>query len=282
LEDALRSDFAATDIPLAVEVNYFRLGKNRYFVPISVKVPGSAVTLAQKSGTGETVFDFIGRVQNQRKQSVTMRDTVRVKLSEADTGKLAQRSLQYDMGVQLEPGTYTLKMLARENQDGKVGTFETSFVVPNMDAQPPTSVRLSSVVWSGQREDLAAAVGAVRESRKSTELNPLVSNGQKTIPSVTRTFKQGQTLYVFFELYDTAPNPSVSANVTFLKGSKVELESKGIRVSAHPADRAEAVPVLMQVPLTGLTPGSYTVQLNVVDENSQRFFFDRSSLQITQ
>ena len=33
-----------TDLTLALEVNYFRQAKDRYFVPISVKIPGAILS----------------------------------------------------------------------------------------------------------------------------------------------------------------------------------------------------------------------------------------------
>ena len=41
-------------------------------------------------------------------------------------GQLAKSNLAYDTGFSLQPGTYTLKFLARENETGKMGTFERS------------------------------------------------------------------------------------------------------------------------------------------------------------
>ncbi|MDQ6677269.1 MAG: VWA domain-containing protein, partial [Acidobacteriota bacterium] len=55
LEEALMLGDPVTDLPLAVETDYFRLGKNNYFVPVALKIPGSSVTLGRK----DTEFDFI-------------------------------------------------------------------------------------------------------------------------------------------------------------------------------------------------------------------------------
>ena len=37
-----------SELPLALEVDYFRVAKDRYSVPISVKIPGSAIGLQKK------------------------------------------------------------------------------------------------------------------------------------------------------------------------------------------------------------------------------------------
>ena len=55
-----------SELPLALEVDYFRVARDRYLVPISVKIPGSVLVLAKKGGKQSTDFDFIGQVREMR------------------------------------------------------------------------------------------------------------------------------------------------------------------------------------------------------------------------
>ncbi len=70
MQEALSAGDPLTDLPLALEVDYFRISPTAYFVPVSVKVPGSVIALAEKKGGGETQFDFIGKVMDERKSVV--------------------------------------------------------------------------------------------------------------------------------------------------------------------------------------------------------------------
>ena len=70
LQQALNSPDPQTDLPLALEADYFRVSPTAYFVPVSVRVPGSRIALAAKRGGGETEFDFIGQVIDERKTIV--------------------------------------------------------------------------------------------------------------------------------------------------------------------------------------------------------------------
>ena len=60
LQEALMLGDPVTDLTVALEVNYFRLAKDRYFVPVSVKIPGADIELARKGGAETTRLDFIG------------------------------------------------------------------------------------------------------------------------------------------------------------------------------------------------------------------------------
>ncbi len=120
---SLRAD-PQTDLPLALEVDYFRISPTAYFVPVSVKIPGSVIALAEKGAGGETQFDFVGQVIDERKHIVAnVRDFIKVKLDASEAEKLATRNFHYDAGFTLAPGRYRIQFLVRENQyrqDGHV------------------------------------------------------------------------------------------------------------------------------------------------------------------
>ena len=282
LEEALLLGDPITDLPVALEVNYFRLSGNRYFVPVAVKIPGSEISLVRRGGHEETQFDFIGQVRDEKSRlAANVRDAIRVRLDQSGAAQLARRHLQYDTGFTLPPGRYRIKFLARENRTGKMGTFESPFEIPDLASQN-AALRLSSVVWSGQREPLSAAVGSARNQNKLVDSHPLVQDGQKLIPSINRVFRKDQSLYVYFEVYDAAaePAPAVAATVSFFRDRLKVFESAPIRVSRIPATRPRAVPVQLQLPLASLGPGPYTCQVNIIDEAGGKFSFPRARLVI--
>jgi VWFA-related protein len=286
LKEALAAGDPMTDLPLAIEVDYFRISPTAYFVSVSVKVPGSVIALARKKGGGETEFDFIGQILDERKTAVgAVRDFIKVKLDSADAERLARRNFHYDAGFTLGPGHYRMKFLVRESQSGKMGTFDTHFVIPDLAADSMT-LKTSSIVWSSQREALTAAVGeAERINRRVAAANPLIVGQEKVVPNITKFFRRSQNLYVSFDVYDAAPDPAnararkvaVSMSLFNQKGVKA-FEAGPIHASDVAFTRPNAVPVQLQVPLKGLAPGRYTCQLNVIDEIGRKFTFPRTMM----
>ncbi len=271
LEEALLLEDPVTDLPLALEIDYFRASRRRYFVPVSVKISGSEIELERKGANEVTEFDFIGQVRDPNGKLVaSVRDEIDVKVRGANR---EHRSFQYETGFTVPPGQYTLKFLTRENQTGRMGTFEAPFTVPDLEAEQ-NSLRMSSVVWSNQREPLSAAVGAAEKRKKLIAEHPLVTDGQKLIPNVTRVFRTGQSLYVYFEVYDAGSD--VTAAVSFYRGNVKKFESEPVR--ADRISRPSVFAFQMQIPLKELPPGRYTCQINVVDQGARKFAFRRSPL----
>ena len=243
LAEALQLGNPVTDLPLAVQLLYFRTTPKAYFVSLAIKIPGS--NLPPNTG-----LDFIGSVKDGQGRTVsTLRDTLKLK------AELGGRSLLYDAGFSLPPGEYRVKVLARENTRGAMGTFETRLVVPNLEAGPAAPV--SSLVLAVQR----APITAPARERKLQQLHPLVADGQKLLPAVTNVFRRGQTLRVFAEVY--APS---QATLAVYRGRQ--------RIFESPAKQSQNA-MEFAVPLAPLPPGEYTAQLNVINPASQRFAFVR-------
>ena len=156
LEDALTLDDPFTDLPLAMEVDYFQTARDKYFVPITVRIAGSALDLSPKSTTD---LDFIGQIRDLRgKMLGGVRDEIKLKLTEENAAQLAQRHVEYDTGVTLPPGDYNLRFLARENQNGKMGTFEMKFTVPDLSKQ----IDVGAHEFGGMEQSARAADGQHR------------------------------------------------------------------------------------------------------------------------
>jgi hypothetical protein len=286
LKEAMAAGDPQTDLPLALEIDYFRVSPSAYYVPVSVKVPGSVIALAQKKGGGVTQFDFLGQIQDERRNVVgNVQDYIKVKLDAGEAERVARRNFHYDAGFTLAPGRYRMKFLVREGQSGKMGTFDARFVVPDLSADS-TLLKTSSIIWSSQREPLKAVVGAAEKlQKKAVAANPLIVGNEKIVPNVTKVFRRSQNLYISFDVYDAIPDPAdgrtrrvtVGMSLFNQKGVK-SFETTPVKVSELVATRPNAMPVQMQASLKGLAPGRYTCQINVVDEIGRKFAFPRAAI----
>ena len=284
LAQALMLGDPLTDLSINGELDYFRLARDRYFVPLSVKIPGAEIALAKRKGAAQTEFDFIGEVRDDHdKLMQQVRDGIKIKLNEKTAEQLSSAPIEYDMGLTLPPGKYKLKFLARENETGKMGTYETKFVVPDL-APVQNGLKTSSVVWSNQRQSLNDQLASAETKKKLTESDPLVQDGQKLIPSITHVFRKDQNLYVYLEVYDpgvdTAQDnkPSVAATLSFYRGKTKTFESQPVRLDAFALKRAQTLPIKFQAALAQLATGRYTCQVNIVDETGRKFAFARTEI----
>ena len=277
LEEALMLGDPITDLTIALELNYFQLNRAEYFVPISVKIPGSELVLARTGGAERTLIDFIGVVKDDYGSTITdLRDKIDMKLSGETVSELSKRPIQYSTGFTLLPGKYVLKFLARDAETGRIGTYQTNFVVPNL-IKEEKRVPISSVVLSSQRSDMKDALFNAKDklATAAQAANPLVTDGQQLVPSVTRVFSKSKDMYVFLQAYErnaTTTQPMVTF-VTFYRGQTKAFETTPLQVVDGLDPKSKALPLRFSLSLSKLPPGEYTCQVTVLDPTEQKAAF---------
>lgn len=143
--------------------------------------------------------------------------------------QVARRSIQYETGFTLLPGSYVIKVLARNTTTGRIGTFQTSFTIPNLQREK-VRLPISTVVLTSQRLAAGDALYTVKQKISGDIANPLMDGSQKLVPSVTRIFSMSRPSEVFLQAYerDAAAMRPLVAYVTFSQGGANVLETEPI------------------------------------------------------
>jgi VWFA-related protein len=283
LEDALMLGDPITELTIAMEINYFQLNRAEYFAPVAVKIPGSELALARRGGAEHTLIDFIGEIKDEYGSTISnVRDKIDIKLSGETAAQLAKRPIQYDTGFTLLPGKYSIKFLARDAETGRIGTYQTNFVIPNL-MKEEKRVPISSVVLGSQKVDLNDALYTVKKNAE-LNVNPLVVEGQKLIPSVTRVFGRNRQMFVYLQAYERAASSTqpLVAFVTLFRGSEKALETPPMAVTDGMDPKSKAVPLRFTVALETLAAGEYTCQVTVLDPTNQKAAFWRTRVMVVQ
>jgi len=293
MTDELDAELPQTDVAIYAGAAYFRQDDSHYYLGVSLVIPGSQIPFVQAKDRDNATIDLIGTVQANGKLPVGhMRDTVKLAVDSAQ--QVRRKNVQYNTAFILAPGNYHLKFVVRENQTGRMGSFETDVQIPDLRKAP---VRMSSVVLGSQR--VPASGG---NSKKG--FHPLVQDQTELVPNITHVFTRDQHLYLQYEVYDAAKGkkPPVQAansdaaatgatdaaqpksskdavrvltSIEFLQGGAKIYESKPVIASEVNAPDRKAVVFQIDLPLQSLKPGFYMCQVNVIDDVAGNFAFPR-------
>ncbi len=275
LQDALMLEDPITEITTALEIDYFQLNGAEYYTSVAIKIPGSELALAKRGGSEHTLIDFIGEVKDEYNVTQTnVRDTIDAKLTNETAAQLARHPVQYNAGFTLLPGIYTIKVLVRDNETGRIGTYKSRFTIPNLELEQKR-IPISSVILSSQRIDPREAIFTASKDKEPNS-NPLLAGGQILIPSVNRVFSKGQqNLYVFLQAYrrdEPAEHPLV-AYVTFYRGQTKAFETTPMAVTEWSSAKLKTANLRFSIPLEKLQTGRYACQVTVVDPITQKAAF---------
>jgi VWFA-related protein len=290
LEDALMLDDPLTELTIDMEIDYFQLNRAEYFVPVTLKIPGRELALTKKRGYDRTTIDFLLEVKDEYGNTQqNIRDLAGpIKLSDATAAELVKSSVEYPAGFTLLPCKCKIKVLARDAETGRTGTYWTNFEIPNLNPNPNKEEKrlpISSVVLSSQKADLKDAIfNALKGKDKNEDANPLVLDGQKLIPSVTRVFSKSKDMYVYLQAYEQGAETvrPLVAFVTFYKGQDQVFETPAIQAAESMNNRLKTIPLRFTIPLDKLAVGEYNCQVTVLDPNGQKAAFWSSPVKIIQ
>ena len=285
LEEALMLEDPVTELTIAMEIDYFQLNRAEYFVPVSVKIPGSELALARKGGAERTLIDFMGEIKDEYGTTISnVRDKADIKLTGSTAAELARRPIEYDTGFTLLPGKYRIKFLARDAETGRIGTYEAHFIIPNLNKEEKR-VALSSVILSSQRVELKDALfnaSTGDKQAKQMAVNPLVQDGVKLVPSVTRVFSKSKDMYVYLQAYqqglDTV-QPLV-ASVAFYRGKLKAMETPPIQLAEASGTKIKVLPLEFRFGLTDLQTGEYMCQVSVLNPDGKKASFWQTPVMI--
>jgi VWFA-related protein len=278
LEEELASDLPATDVAVYLDAMYFRLDENRLFVPVSLIVPGSQIPFVKGGDKDKATLDILGEVVDEVKRPIgRVRETVKLNLD--PTLQARQKNIEYTTNFNLPPGKYHVKFVVRENQTGRMGSFEADITLPDMKKQP---LKMSSIVLASARQP-------------SKKTSPLVRSGEEYIPNISHVFRQDQHLYLLYEVYGPAKEKlaegqpkgtkagiNVLSSLELLQGSTKVYETPLVRAKTVNVEGRDAVAVELDVPLSALKLGSYLCQLNVIDDAGGSFAFPRFAVLVRE
>ena len=223
LEAIVTSNIRYNTLPMRVRTD---------FIPVTPASIYANITL-QFSASNTTV-NVYGRITTMSRRVVKVFEDV------VSVESPSQLAAVYQKTIPLVPGRYRLNIAAKDVTGGNTATYEAALDVPQFEED---KLGASSLILA----DLIEPVPA-----RSIGAGQFVIGDTKVRPRVTATFRNGEKLGIYLQLYHFT-NGTVEYQITQNGTDAVILDYSE---AAGPA-------VKKWLPLKDLAPGSYTLRLNV-------------------
>jgi hypothetical protein len=122
-----------------------------------------------------------------------------------------------------------------------------------------------------------------------------VRGGEEYVPNISHVFRRDQHLYLLYEIYSparekaavdapkgTKPGINLLSSLELIQGSTKVYETPLVQAKAVNVEGRDAVAIELDVPLSGLKPGQYVGQLNVIDDAAGSFAFPRFAVLVKE
>ncbi len=286
LTEQMRSDVPATDVAVYLQALYFRLEDGKFYIPISVVVPGSQIHATTVKDKDKANIDFLGQVKNaqgiavgQVRQTVPLAIDANQQLEKREHSvlhRLHAGSGQISRQVRGAREPVRQHGQLRDRHRGAGHEEDCAEAEFDCDVEP---------AHAEYREEGGRPAGA-RRAGVGSERGPRLPPGSTSLLPVRGVLADEGQGHDRDGAAAGQPKASgspvrVLTSIEFLLGGVKVYETPTVEATAINIPERDAVGFQFDVPLAGLKPGTYVCQVNVIDDAGGSFTFPRMALRIT-
>lgn len=263
---ALRVDRVSADVQQALNSPLPALGVSLSVFSASFKTTtknASVLLVTELGNLTLSPLDADGRLRDEVELSSLVLGTTAVKGGNTDhvhvsllpeTAKATDGAIRVMHRLDLPPGSYKLRVAARDGNSGRVGSVFHDLEVP--DFNKGNGLAMSGLVLTSARA--AQLTTPLDDARLVTTL--------ATAPSARRQFSSSDAVVVFAEIYDTNTSSHQDVITTRVVGAdgKTAVESVDMVPSEKlNGNRVTAYPYRAQLRLNDFAPGAYVLKVEI-------------------
>jgi GWxTD domain-containing protein len=262
LQAVVDSTIKYNTLPMQVRADYIKVTDATVLTNLTVAFNRNDLQYSTKNNNATATVNLYGRITTLSRRSVNwFEDTVQVGPIPAEMLQKAMNGQSvYFKSIPLQPGTYRLNIVAKDTVAGTMNNFEMPLHVPEYQED---AIGSSSLILADQIERLpTTSVGA----------GPFVIRSSKVRPRVGDTFKRSEKMGIYTEFYNLGmdektrkPAGSVDYEVVN-NATKQTVINFSEDISHMPNASSSLVTVEKMLPLNNLSPGKYTLKINLNDK----------------
>src|SRR5688500_5719191 len=194
----LFDNFAAIEsnpgMQVSISVSQFRSRDGLYTIPLAIELSPDAVQAERKGDKRLLQLEVLGVLKSADAMLSRLGGNFDVSLTDAQYQSIVSNNIYYRQDLLLTPGQYTIDLIVRDRQSGKLSARREELVLPELNSEFATNgVVLSRYV----------------EAANSQATEPDVFTIRKTSirPSAARQFRATDNLVMLMSVYNAANSP---------------------------------------------------------------------------
>lgn len=243
-------------LDLDIRTDYFRQSDGRVLTAFTIQIANTELAFRDSGGLQTARLNIRGRLTTLADRRLGIFEEVLTTTATSDELIHAkeQRSA-YAKAFILEPGHYRLDLIARDVVSGATGIRNVGFQVP---VYATDKLETSSLILASKLEDM----------KHRSAGDQFVIGTNKVIPNLSGSFRRGQALGVYMQVYNAGTNqttlrPSVDVEYAVLKAGK-EIE-KQVEDWRGMSDAGQRLTLARLFATDGLAAGEYEIVIRVKD-----------------
>jgi GWxTD domain-containing protein len=265
LQAVVSSSIRYNNLPFKARADYIKMTNSTILTTVTIELQRRDLQFTQKDNVAKATVNIFGRITSITGRIVnTFEDPVTVEVPADLLSKAVDGTSIYQKMIPLAPGMYRLNIVCKDITGGNMTTYPMALNVPHFDDEKLAS---SSLILA----DLIETVPT-----RNIGTGQFVIGDTKVRPRLTDTFNRGEKLGIYTQFYNFSPdektkkpNASIEYEITKTGAAQPVLHYTE-EVTTIPGASSQQVTVEKLLPLQSLEPGQYTLNMKVVDRNSNQ------------
>ena len=260
-------------MPVSVSLSHFRSRDGFYTVPLAIELPPEAVQVERKGDKRLMQLEVLGILKmTPDKMLSRLGGHFNVSLTDREYQTIVSNKIYYRQDLMLTPGDYTIDLIVRDRQSGKMSARREHLVLPDLDAEfATTGLVLSRYVEAANPQATEPDVFAIRKT--------------SIRPSAARQFRATDNLVMLMAVYNAANSPDtgkpmVRVTARLMKDGQPATKPFDFVLTEIDNEPVPHLTFAEYIRLTGMTPGSYTVTIESKDMVTRKLVKQEASFQI--
>jgi VWFA-related protein len=260
LQQTAKADPAAAKIPLYMRAGAFRYETGEFRIPVAIEMPYTAIRFVANNNKHSAELQVLGIVRDSAGTMVQrFGKPLQMNLTDAEYNTLKIGTVYMADEVEIAPeGAYKVQVVVKDLKSNEVSSSEQTLYL----SRPANSMALSTVLL---------AHGQQLYKVTDTADKFLTVQGVRISPSAACQFRDGENLIFYFDIYNVAVDsakkkPDVTVALKLMRdGQAVNTALPAFDVTDNPDGPVAHLTFCRFLRLAGLTPGDYTLVIDVKD-----------------
>jgi hypothetical protein len=218
------------------------------------------MTFGPQDGKTQAIIDLSGVFYNlSGNPVVSFLERIVTTAPSAEAAKTYRKDITYSYPASLKPGLYQVRVAARDDKSGRIGSAFTWVEVPDLTSKKLT---LSSLILAERTQSMMTNVSS------PGDIVPLTQ-------SASQRFRRQSNLRFVLFTYNTEPSavdgkPDVAVQVQVLRDNQPVITTALRKINTDGVVDLARLPYAAEVSLENLTPGQYVLHVSVIDRLSKQ------------
>ena len=260
-------------LPVSISLSHFRSSDSLYTVPLAIELSPEAVQFERKGDKRAMQLEVLGVLKaTPDKMLSRLGGNFDVSLSDREYQSIVSNKIFYRQDLQLTPGDYTIDLIVRDRQSGKISGRREHVVLPEMDAEfAATPLVLSRYVEAANPQATEPDVYTIRKT--------------SIRPSAARQFIATDNLIMFLNIYNAANSPDtgkpmVRVTARVMKDGQPATKPFDFMLTEIVNQPVPHLTFAEYIRLAGMAAGRYTVTIEAKDMVSKKLVKQEESFEI--